>query len=129
MSHRRDEVWSVSLCQTFFVMTMGVQFPVIAEKSLAACGCRKFQLDALGDHLCTCTTHSGTKRPTTRWLTNRHCGDIKLVTYLANTLGPVPLVLDLRIAHDRFGNSSEPILNGHFHYPHDSTSGRLHSDS
>jgi hypothetical protein len=31
--------------------------------------------------------------------------------------GPVPLVLDLRIAHDRFGSSSDPILNGQLHYP------------
>jgi hypothetical protein len=27
-----------------------------------ACGCRKFQLDTLGDHLCTCTPHSGAKK-------------------------------------------------------------------
>jgi hypothetical protein len=33
------------------------QIPAIAEKPLAACGCRKFQLDALGDHLCTCTAY------------------------------------------------------------------------
>ena len=41
---------------------MGTQIPVIAEKPLAACGCKKFQLDALGDHLCTCTAHSGAKK-------------------------------------------------------------------
>jgi hypothetical protein len=29
----------------------------------------------------------------------------------------VPLVLDLRIAHDRFGSSIDPNLNGHLHYP------------
>jgi len=29
------------------------------------------------------------------------------------------LVLDLRIAHDRFGSSSDPNLNGHLHYPND----------
>jgi hypothetical protein len=28
----------------------------------------------------------------------RHCGDIELTGYLANAAGPVPLVLDLRIA-------------------------------
>ena len=49
---------------------MGVQIPVIAEKSLVACGCRKFQLDALGDHLCTCTAHSVPRRLTTGRLTN-----------------------------------------------------------
>jgi hypothetical protein len=41
---------------------MGAQIPVIAEKPLAACGCRKFQIDTLGDHLCTCTAHSGAKK-------------------------------------------------------------------
>ncbi len=28
-------------------------------------------------------------------------------------------MLDLRIAHDRFGSSSDPSLNGHLHYPND----------
>jgi hypothetical protein len=43
-------------------MTMGAQIPVIDENPLAACGSRKFQLDAMGDHLCTCTVHSGVKK-------------------------------------------------------------------
>jgi hypothetical protein len=47
--HRRDESWSASLWQTFFSTSMGAQLPVIAEKQLATCGCRKFQLDPLGD--------------------------------------------------------------------------------
>jgi hypothetical protein len=47
-----------------------------------------------------------------------HCGDIELAGYLANEEDPVPLVLDLRIAHDRFGSSSDPSLNGNLHYPH-----------
>ena len=33
---------------------------------------------------------------------------IELAGYLANEAAPVPLVLDLRIAHDRFGSSSDP---------------------
>ncbi len=117
--HRRDEAWSASLWQTFFAMTMGAQIPVIAEKPLAARGCRKFQLDALevparcspklGDHLCTCTAHSGAKKS----------HDVELAAYLANAAGPVPLVLDLRIAHDRFGSRSDLNLNGHLHYPND----------
>ncbi len=41
---------------------MGVQIPVIPEKPLTTCGSRKFQLDPLGDHLNTCTTHSGVKK-------------------------------------------------------------------
>ena len=40
-----------------------------------------------------------------------------LAGYLANEVGPVPLVLDLRIAHDRVGSSADPTLNGHLRYP------------
>ena len=114
--------------------------PVIAEKPLAACGCRKFQIDPLGDHLSTCTAHSGAKKAhdwavdqiadlfrtthkvkTQQVIKSRgqHCGDIELAGYLANAAGPWPLVLDLRIAHDRFGSSSDPSLNGNLHYPND----------
>jgi hypothetical protein len=49
----------------------------------------------------------------------RHCGDIELVSYLTNTEGPVTLVLDLHIVHDRLGSSSAPSLDGHWHYPDD----------
>ena len=35
----------------------------------------------------------------------------------ANVSGPVPLVLDLRITHERWGSISDPSLNGHLHYP------------
>jgi hypothetical protein len=119
---------------------MGAQIPVIPEKPLAACGCRKFQFDVLGDHLCTCTAQSGAKKAhdwvvdqlanlfrtthkvkTQQVVKNRghHCGDIELPRYLTNATGPVPLVLDLRIAHDRFGSSSDPSLNGNLHYPND----------
>ncbi len=45
-----------------------------------------------------------------------HCGDIELAGYLANTVGSVPLVLDLRLTHDRFVSSSDPTLNGRLHY-------------
>jgi hypothetical protein len=49
----------------------------------------------------------------------RHCWDIELTTYLMSVVGPVPLVLDLLITHDRFGSTSDPSLNGHLHYPND----------
>ena len=39
--------------------------------------------------------------------------------YLANQVDPVPLVLDLRIDHERFGRSSDLIINGNLHYPND----------
>ena len=29
---------------------------------LSACGCKKFVIDALGDHVSTCTTHLGAKK-------------------------------------------------------------------
>ena len=45
------------------------------------------------------------------------CGDIEVAGYLANETGPVPLVLDLRIVHDRVGSSSDHTLNGHLKYP------------
>ena len=44
---------------------------------------------------------------------------IELVDYLVNPTGPVPLVVDLCIAHERWGSSSDPSLNGHLHYPND----------
>ena len=64
------------------------------------------------------TTHS----VKTQHVTKRrggHCGDVDLTVYLTNETGPVSLVLDLRIAHDRFGSSSDLNLNGHIHYPND----------
>jgi hypothetical protein len=47
----------------------------------------------------------------------QYCGDIELAGYLGNETDPVPLVLDLRIAHDRVGSSTDPTLNGHLKYP------------
>ncbi len=48
--------------RVLFFKPMSAQIPVIPERPLTACGCRKFQIDALGDHLCTCTAHSGAKK-------------------------------------------------------------------
>ena len=100
-----------------FVSPSRAQIPVIAEKPLATCGCRKFQLDPLGDHLNTCTAHSGAKKTHDKVKTQQvvksrghHCGDIELAGYLANATDPVSLVLDLRIVHDRVGSSTDPTL-------------------
>jgi hypothetical protein len=81
---------------------MGSQTPVIVETTLTSCGYRKFQLDTMEDHLCTCTSHSGVKKDhdwvveqltdlfrtthttKTQHVTKnrgRHCGDIELTTY------------------------------------------------
>ena len=108
------------------------------KQSSSRLGSRKFQLDPLGDHLNTCTAHSGAKkahdwmvdqvadffRTTHKVKTHQvvksrgqYCGDIELAGYLSNAAGPVPLVLDLRIVHDRMGSSTDPSLNGHLKYP------------
>ncbi len=42
-----------------------------------------------------------------------------LANLWANAVGPVPLVLDLRIAHERWVSRSDPTLNGNLHYPND----------
>ena len=61
-SYRRNEAWSPRIWQTFFATVMGTQIPVISEKPLATCVCRKFQIDPLGDHISTCNSHSGAKK-------------------------------------------------------------------
>jgi hypothetical protein len=117
---------------------------VIAEKSITGCGWRKFQIDPLGDDLSTCTTHSGVKK-THDWVVDqisdlfhtthkvktqqvvkrqdkyvtKYCGDIEFTDYLENTTGPVTLVLDLHLSHDRWDSSVDPNLNDNLHYPND----------
>jgi hypothetical protein len=47
------------------------------------------------------------------------CGDIELTGYLVNVTGPLSLVMDLHLTHERFGSSSDPSINGHLHYPNE----------
>jgi hypothetical protein len=115
-----------------FLILLGL----ILQPQLAVSGCRKFQVDVLGDHLYTCTFHSmrnhdwvvdqladlfrTTQKDKTHQVVKsrgQNCGDIELVGYLANVSGPVSLVLDLRVTHDRCGSSDDPALNGHLRYP------------
>ena len=49
----------------------------------------------------------------------QRCVDIEIAAYLSIDMGPVSLLLDLCIAHDRWGSSSNPSLNGHLYYPTD----------
>jgi hypothetical protein len=58
-----------------------------------------------------------TERVVRSW--GQRCGDIEIASYLTNESGPVPLVSDLRITHDRWGSRSDPSIDGHLHYPHD----------
>ena len=62
------------------------------------------------------TTHKVKTQQVDR-IRGQRCGDFELTGYLANEEGPVPLVLDLHIVHDRFGSSTDPSINGHLHYP------------
>ncbi len=138
--HRRVEAWPAGLGQHFSAACVGATIPALAELPLSACGCNFFAIDALGDLVSTCTAHSGAKkahdwavdqiadlfRTTHKEKTQQvarsrgqRCRDIELAGYLTNAAGPVPLVLDLRIAHDRFGSSSDRSINGHLHYPND----------
>ena len=108
--HRRDEAWSAGLWQAFFASCVGATVPALAELPLSACGCKKIAVDALGDHVATCTAHSGAKkahdwavdqiadlfRTTHRVKTQQvvrsrgqRCGDIELVGYLSNEKDPV----------------------------------------
>ena len=60
--HPRDETWPAGLWQPFFAACVGATIPALAELPLSACGCKKFVIDALGDHVRTCTAHSGAKK-------------------------------------------------------------------
>ena len=60
--HRRDEAWPAGLWQPFFAACVGATIPALAELPLSACGCKKFAIDALGDHVSTCIAHSGAKK-------------------------------------------------------------------
>jgi hypothetical protein len=60
-SHHRDESWSVSLWDTFFVTCVGLKKPVLTKYSRFVVA-KKFVLDVLDDHVRTCTVHSETKK-------------------------------------------------------------------
>ena len=55
------------------------------------------------------TTHKVTTQQLVK-SRGQHCGDIELARYLAKAAGPVPLVLDLHVAHDRVGSSDDHDL-------------------
>ena len=82
-------------------------------------GCQKahdWAVDQLADLFRT--THK-TKTQQVIRSRGQDCGDIELVGYLTNEAGPVSLVLNLRITHERFGRSSDLSLNGNLRYPND----------
>ena len=60
-----DDAWAPAIWQTFFTSTLGLEVPVLSflprhhNLPAAKCGCKKFLLDVHGDHISTCTAHSG----------------------------------------------------------------------
>ncbi len=60
-THHRDEVWSGGLWQPFFATCVGAIAALVALP-LSGCGCKKFAIDDLDDHVNTCTSHSGAKK-------------------------------------------------------------------
>ncbi len=56
---------------------------MIAEKPLSVSGYRKFKIDTLGDHLCTCTAHSGVKKAHD-WVVDQ-LGDLFRTTHRVKT--------------------------------------------
>jgi hypothetical protein len=57
--HRWDEAWSASRWQTFVRPRCGCSRPGDCFVATSTCGCKRFKPDALGDHVSTCTSHSG----------------------------------------------------------------------
>jgi hypothetical protein len=124
-SYKLDRLLLTQHSFSVTLFTLGFRlFFILLQINLVLHGCLQFKIDTLGDHLCTCTAHSGAKkahdwvvgqlpdlfRPThtakTQQVVRRrgqYCGDVEIVGYLANAVGPVPLVLD--------------TLNGTLHYP------------
>jgi hypothetical protein len=62
--------------------------------------------------LCTCTAHSGAKKAHD-WSVDQ-LADLFRTTHRVKTQQVVKS--HLRLAHDRFGSSSDPTLNGRLHY-------------
>ncbi len=104
------------------LVCVGVHIPALTELPLSVCGCKKSTLDIFGDHISTCTVHSGVKK-THDWVVEQladlfhtthrvktkevvrsrgqRCGDNELPVYLVNEEGPVyPHDLDRSLNED-----------------------------
>ena len=45
---------------------------------------------------------------------SQRCRDIEVGDFLTYVAGPVNLVMDLRIAHERWGSTSNRVINGNY---------------
>ena len=110
---------SSSYSMTFSV-SMGDQIPVIVEKPMVGIPSERIWIYFEGkgkkkESLFAQRVNSLAQQVVKSQ--GQYCGDIDLVGYLGNETDPVPLVMDLHIAHDRVGSSTDPTLNGHWCYP------------
>ena len=121
-----DDAWAPAIWQTFFTSTLGLEVPVLSSLPrhhnlpAAKCGCKKFLLDTHGDHISTCTAHSGATKAHD-WMVGRlgplfrtaghrvrtqhglstsaegrqKRGDVEILNYLQDAAGSRNLVFDL----------------------------------
>ena len=145
-----NDAWDPALWQTFFSSTLGLEVPALSSlprhhnQPTAKCGCKKYLLDLHGDHVSTCTAHSGANKAHD-WMVSilgplfrtaghqvrtqfgvspsdparQKRGDVEIVSYLQDAAGARNLVFDLRITHDRYGKSAQPHHNGQLTHPND----------
>jgi hypothetical protein len=114
----------------------------IHNRPLANCGCKKHALDLYGDHISTCTAHSGATKAHD-WMVGalgplfstaghivrtqhgvtasagQRRGDEEIRSFLQDAAGRRSLVFDLSMTHDRFGSSSHVQQNGLLSHPQD----------
>jgi hypothetical protein len=134
-----------------------VSVPALEDLPLSTCGCKKFVIDTLGDHVITCTVHSGAKKAhdwevdklsdlfrTTHKVKpqqvvrsrGQQCGDITLTLVLMDTYINYPNDIDRslneaavdKIRKYRADYNNNPPFCISFIPVIGSTSGRLHSE-
>ena len=123
-----DDAWAPAIWQTFFTSTLGLEAPVLSSLPrhhnlpAAKYGCKKFLLDTHGDHISTCTAHSGATKAHD-WMVGRlgplfrtaghrvrtqhgvstsaegrqKRGDVEILNYLQDAAGSRNLVFDLAV--------------------------------
>ena len=101
--HHRDAAWYASLWQNLFqfALAVGAQIPVSLPTSI----CGPLPDNHQGND------NLGGQQP------GQRCGDIELAAFLADAAGTINFVMDMHIAHERWGSSSNPVLHGRLHYP------------
>jgi hypothetical protein len=144
-----NDAFDPALWETFVSTTLGLGVPVLSSlprlhnRPLAKCGCKKHALDVYGDHISTCTAHSGATKAHD-WMVGalgslfrtaghtvrtqhgvtasagQRRGDVETRSFLQDAAGRRSLVFDLSMTHDRFGSSSHVQQDGLLSHPQES---------